>query len=259
MGDQVKVYFFSEMQHMAGKVVDPHFHTVSELVFYDTGTGNANVGNKKYIFDSGNALLIPPLLHHDEFYRTDGHVLFIGFTGSVFLDPQPDLYMDEDGSLRRLFTQFFEDAREGRPLYTQMLEITLAETLLRLMRKKSRSSALKDGILYATNYINEYYAQPVSMQELAKNSGYGYDYFHHLFKKETGLSPTQYLIKRRLSAAAELIYEKKVNCTEAAYRCGFSNNAQFSMMFKRQYGYSPSAILEHGIDSLGDNYWETNE
>lgn len=259
MENQVKVHFFGEMNHLPERVVEKHFHTVSELVFYDSGNGDTTVGTAKHSFVPGTVLLLPPLIHHGEYYRTESHVVFIGFTSPPRLSPPPDRYSDEDGNLRRLFSQFFEEARECRPLYPQMLEITLSEILLRLMRKKSSSSSENDGILYAANYINEFYAQPVSIQALAKNSGYGYDYFHHLFKKVTGLSPTQYLIRRRLMAAAALIYEGKANCTEAAYRCGFSNNAQFSTMFKRHYGYSPSEILEHGIDPRTEHYLNPNK
>ncbi|MBO4976774.1 MAG: AraC family transcriptional regulator [Lachnospiraceae bacterium] len=37
----------------------------------------------------------------------------------------------------------------------------------------------------------------------------------------------------------QMLLNKTLSCTEIAYRCGFSNSAQFSAMFKREKGISP--------------------
>ena len=68
---------------------------------------------------------------------------------------------------------------------------------------------------------------------------FSYDYFQHRFKEITGYSPQQFLIHRRIEAAQTMLTDNSGNCTEIAQRCGFSNSAQFSALFKRETGYSP--------------------
>ena len=78
----------------------------------------------------------------------------------------------------------------------------------------------------------------MSIRALAAICGWSYDHFQHVFRREIGLSPQQYLIRQRLQHAAEMLAQG-APCTEAAYACGFSSAAQFSTMFRRAYGLSP--------------------
>ena len=62
-----------------------------------------------------------------------------------------------------------------------------------------------------------------------------------MFKKETGLTPLQYLTDRRLENAASTLstYLGKGNISETARLCGFGDPLYFSRLFKKKYGVSP--------------------
>ena len=60
-----------------------------------------------------------------------------------------------------------------------------------------------------------------------------------LFRKYTGVSPAAYLSGLRLEHAAELLKSPECSITETAFRCGFSNLAYFSRVFRQKYGLSP--------------------
>jgi len=77
------------------------------------------------------------------------------------------------------------------------------------------------------------------LSDCAKQLNLSYDYFQHKFKAITGCSPQQFLIKQRLKASKKLLKEGELNCTEIAFRCGFSTSAQYSALFKKEYGSSP--------------------
>jgi len=59
------------------------------------------------------------------------------------------------------------------------------------------------------------------------------------FKKATGLSPVQYLQQIRLDKAKELLKTTNLNIAEVADQVGYSDNAYFSALFKRQISLSP--------------------
>ena len=75
-------------------------------------------------------------------------------------------------------------------------------------------------------------------------------YVKKVFKKETGLTPLQYLTDKRLENAASNLTMSggRGNISEIAYQCGFSEPLYFSRLFKRKYGVSPrSYASRHAV------------
>ena len=65
-------------------------------------------------------------------------------------------------------------------------------------------------------------------------------YFSTLFKKETGISFSDYLTERRMEAAKRLLRESRYSVREIAERVGYVETAYFSRLFKKQVGLKPS-------------------
>lgn len=83
-----------------------------------------------------------------------------------------------------------------------------------------------------------------SVREMAKYAGYSYDHFRHKFKKITGLPPSEYILNHRIENAASLLESEEYTCTEIAELCGFSSPSQFSVLFKKKWGYHQSNMRE---------------
>lgn len=64
--------------------------------------------------------------------------------------------------------------------------------------------------------------------------------FSRSFKKEHGVTFRDFVIKTRISRAAELMKQSRVSVTEAAFVVGFNDLSYFARMFRRQLGVSPS-------------------
>lgn len=92
----------------------------------------------------------------------------------------------------------------------------------------------------ALNYIEENITQPISLYEISKVAGYSVPQFYRWFKKLTGDTVGEYLVRRRTSMAAVDLKESTKSISEIAYDYGFESHDVFTRTFKRVYGVTPS-------------------
>lgn len=93
----------------------------------------------------------------------------------------------------------------------------------------------------AVRFLALQYHRPVSMGELAKETGYHRAYLSRMFKKTTGRSPAQYLLKLRMERAMLLLSEP-LTIGQIAASVGFADPFHFSKQFKKWHGYSPTEL-----------------
>lgn len=255
MQGSIRICFFNEMEHQPGAEVSSHRHGCYELIYYHSGEGSVSIGDASFPYCAGTFTIIPPMTWHTESHTTHCRLSFIGFICGDELSHICGVHSDiEAHPTADLMRCFFEEVRGKAYGYEALLSDIVRKILIMTFRRTTTvPNVSTDRILYAVNYINEYFNTRIDMKQLAAMCGYGYDYFHHLFRNRTGVSPTNYLIRRRLLSAAKLLCEG-VSCTDAAYRCGFSNSSQFSRMFRSQYGFPPSEITRRGFDITADEY-----
>ena len=92
---------------------------------------------------------------------------------------------------------------------------------------------------FVQKYVEEYYMDEVILGDLALVAHVSSSYLSTRFKKETGTSFTEYLIRYRINKAKELLKEKQNRCREVAENVGYRDYAQFSKIFKKYTGISP--------------------
>lgn len=61
-------------------------------------------------------------------------------------------------------------------------------------------------------------------------------------KDKTGLSPSNYILRKRLEQAMQLIQQTNLSISEIAYQVGFNSASYFSRCFSDVYGYPPSSL-----------------
>ena len=91
----------------------------------------------------------------------------------------------------------------------------------------------------AKKFINENYALPISLKDIANAASLSPNYFHTVFKATCNMTPHDYLINRRILAAKEMMWNTDNSISEIAEKCGFGNQQYFSQVFKQQLGISP--------------------
>lgn len=216
--------------------VNFHEHNYYELVYYQQGHGTTTVGGKAYTYADGRFMLIPPHMPHDETHDTDTEVICLECAGVPELTCQ--LYEDSRNTIYKILNQLLAEVAHQDYGYQDMIAIKLKELFLHVLRNENVAAEEKN-FEYIINYLKENYHERIVLSDCAKQLSLSYDYFQHTFKKLTGFSPRQFLVTQRLQAAEKILESGDVSCTEIAYRCGFSTSAQFSALFKREYGKTP--------------------
>lgn len=100
-----------------------------------------------------------------------------------------------------------------------------------------------------------HFNRTISNAEIAAAVRLSESRLQHLFKQQTGIALTQYRQWLRLRMSFQLIAQGK-KPIDAACEAGFADQAHYSRLFKRTFGYTPSGLLrQHGKASI--NIMET--
>lgn len=98
----------------------------------------------------------------------------------------------------------------------------------------------KKHIEIAINYIEENLQNDINISDCAKTCGYSMYHFLRIFKEVTGLTPADYIRKRRLSEIARQIMDKDEYISEIAFRYGFNSKENFLRAFKTEHNILPT-------------------
>ncbi|MBQ9322352.1 MAG: helix-turn-helix transcriptional regulator, partial [Eubacterium sp.] len=96
-------------------------------------------------------------------------------------------------------------------------------------------------IMDIRQYLDENYMNDLSLQSISNEFHISTYYLAHIFKEETGYSPMNYIIRRRIGEAQSLLITTRRSITDIASQVGFSNPNNFNIQFQKQVGLSPRA------------------
>lgn len=91
------------------------------------------------------------------------------------------------------------------------------------------------------SYIDTNIGKRISVTALAKQTGYSTSFIHHRFKEDFGISPSKYILGRKMKLARKMLLEGK-SAGETASDLGFYDQFHFSKVFKKYFGHPPSAL-----------------
>lgn len=242
MRPKVRLLRVNREKRHSGMVIENHSHGWYEFVYYINAEGSVIINETESKIKSGRFSVIRPLTQHSEQHNIDGVVFFCIFECDTELDER--LYDDRDETILRLCNSIAEEFFSPREYSGELLELLLSELILHYIRWQDSDRKGVRDITYAAELIERGFREKLDLHAIASEVGYGYDYFHHLFKKKYGLSPKQYQMDCRMKYAKQLLMSGRYSCTEVAYLSGYSDSAQFSLIFKRECGVAPSRYPE---------------
>lgn len=210
----------------------------------------------------GDVMLLPANVNHSTTSRQPGDALLLTLAPETLshnlqelVDPsqleliphfaQPDPLIYQVG---RAIKNELETYGSYSRLFAESAALMLSVHLLRQYSTQSPNiQYYSDGLSrrelsQVIDYINNYLDQDLSLTTLANLVGMSPPYFSSLFKRVTGLTPHQYVIRCRVERARQLLLTTRLSVTEIARRVGFAHQSHLSRHFKRHFGVTPKVM-----------------
>lgn len=252
---------------------DLHSHNCIELIIILQGKGSILIEGKKKDVKEGQLIILNPGVEHRSISEGSSDPPLVecclGFTDVEFKNckkNQLPLFRGEEAVLslpeeqkQKIFTLcgdiYYETCHceAGRSMMLKACLIQLLCMIERLRRQEEamersipsnryefKSMSRKYIVENIMKYMEENYQEKISLDQIADNMYLSTYYISKLFKKETGDTPINYLIRLRMKKAREIL-EEDPSCTirSVAEAVGYEDAYHFSKLFKKYYGISP--------------------
>lgn len=97
------------------------------------------------------------------------------------------------------------------------------------------------------DYIEAHLEQEISLSQLAKESLFSPWHSYRLFQSYTGLTPTEYIRRLRLSKSALRLKQEDCRVIDVAYDLGFGSVDGYQRAFRREFGCNPSEYAKNPV------------
>jgi AraC-like DNA-binding protein len=157
------------------------------------------------------------------------------------------LVFPESPLLQSLFASLLPYLELTRELPEKLLAVKVAE-VLEILRSLDPASdgVLADfaepGKINLVEFMEANYRFNLPLAKFSYLTGRSLTTFKRDFKKAFQLSPQRWLTQKRLGLAHYQLTEKRRKPVDLYLEVGFENLAHFSYAFKKQFGYSPTAL-----------------
>lgn len=135
--------------------------------------------------------------------------------------------------------------RYAKEFMIHTLTVELMIHLSRAMRNEwDENLRVKNGkarelVKIARQYMDENFEQGITVAEAAQYVFLSQGYFTRAFKDELGISPMNYLMRKRIEKACELLENNEIKVSSIAVQSGFSSPQRFNVAFRKLMGKTP--------------------
>ena len=106
--------------------------------------------------------------------------------------------------------------------------------------KKKKTDVAAVRIARVLEWIDNYDGDTIKISQMAKVSGLSTSSFHRAFWRIVGITPKDYIIRKRIETARIMLKETDTSVIDIAMECGFSTSQYFATVFRRYTGFTPS-------------------
>lgn len=231
-----------------------------QLLYVAAGRAFFYFKGKREIVNAGNMVLYRPREEQRYYYygADRPEVFWVHFTGNDvtnilrrhgFRDGEHVIYTGTSVEYSSIFRKMITELKVCGPDYEEMLTCCLTELFIMIHRldrgrEMPKNPFLAEEMDRAVSYFHDNYVRPVSIEEYAASRGMSVSWFIRNFRKTTGHTPNQYVLKLRISAAQLLLGNSAASIQEIAAAVGYDNPLYFSRLFHKTCGQSPRQFRE---------------
>ena len=219
------------------------------LLYLIKGELRVRLDEAIWVAHSGDVVLFPPKYRYRYEYdaREPLEYFFVHFTGSYAekllrdcgFSPLPyAAHTAADHRICEAFHKLFEHTQKQDFLQKQRLACALEEILLTVA--KSTREAAGRSLESSLRMIHNGYHTELNIPALAKAENLSHSRYIEVFRKQTGLSPTAYVIRLRMQVACDLLESTDLSVAQIARMVSYDDPHFFSKLFKKHVGISPT-------------------
>ncbi|MGR0278684.1 helix-turn-helix domain-containing protein [Marinomonas dokdonensis] len=233
---------------------DQHNHNHHQLIIAERGHALFEIDGKGGVVDNLHGCIAPASeTHYFEGIGENSHIVIDipslpihSRLETLFERPH---YFSADDSLKMLISylsresntfELFPEAGQG---CTLSLVASLHSRILGDTRQyKDRKKLDVDSI---SRFIDEHIDQKLSIAQLAEMYHVSPGHFSELFTKAASVTPYQFILRKRLEKAYDLILTTNKPLSIVAEEAGFSNQSAMTNLFQRHYGHTPRHLRSY--------------
>ena len=245
------------------EVFVPHWHQSIEILYFLEGNAVVMADTEEIKVEAEDVVVVPPNALHKISCTSSRTVYYCLIVGWEFCEAM-GLPMDylcfkrriTDVLLCKKIADLALEFEQKQEYYkTRILSQTL-DIMVLIARKHSAESAFLlsdrqcvqlEKIKKVFRFIEQHYAEDLTLLRLAEHVGFNKYYFCHIFKEFTGMTPVEYINYIRCRKAKEYLSAKGCNVSETAALCGFDNLSYFTKIYKKINGELPSHTQNKNI------------
>ncbi len=249
--------------------IPSHWHNEFELNFIRSGTGIFYCNGKQFLPEEGQIYIFQPNQAHGMTPLENNKIIYdtLLFNSKAFgsqsergnhtvisplVSGESTLRLPIDRNcegyeqIRQTVESIFEatqknDAPSDLYAKSQLLQLFYyLHAYGHINYRKNTGSADETRLQTVLTYIDQHFAEDLSVETLAKLIPLSNSYFMSFFKRITGISLITYINQIRVRNACEMLISTKKQVLQIAYECGFDNLSNFNRQFKKHAGCSPS-------------------
>lgn len=239
-------------QHCQDHIIRTEGYSSPQILYCTKGSGTLLLDGEKIYIPPYTAIYMPAFHPHEYYPEEDiwdiHWVVPSGYAAEDILKhfgfSEPKIYeLKEVKMLEHIFRKMHEAIRADSVFGNYRASGYLYDFLIEFYHQTSFagvSAAPNSALMKAVDHISFNYASPISMDDLCSVSGVSKQYLCLLFRKTLNARPMEYIAKRRIQAAKELLTGTDMTMEEIAEATGFCTASYFCKLFKRYEGITPS-------------------
>lgn len=138
---------------------------------------------------------------------------------------------------------FSENKQYREPLLSKYILDILTEFMIYdpdAGRTGNGAAAVEKALIY----ISEHFTEDIPVRRIATVAGMSESHFIRVFRQETGYTPHEYIINRRMASARYLLKYSSLPIKKICFNTGFSCESVFCNAFKKQHQMTPQQYRE---------------
>ncbi|TKG91579.1 AraC family transcriptional regulator [Puteibacter caeruleilacunae] len=233
----------------------------ARLYYIKKGTGTMTTHGEHFTFKPNHLYLVPPRGNLAYNYIADLEIWWVHFTIKIFDSIDLFDYLSYD--------------IEHVPINIAYTEEEMKQLVMTVKSNDVQSHLIGNGLLLkligpyfsdqhnnpcdikmekikrlapAISYIDNHLAEKITLEQLASEVRYERTYFSTIFKETFNISPSHFIMRKRIERAMFMLETTNYILEEIAERLGFSDAYHLSKTFKQFTGYAPTVYRKRRME-----------